>query len=322
MSYQWIGVGLLTGVVSALAFVSGLSGDPALVLLTALAQVPLFMAGLGWRWITAAVGAVAGAILLLVMAGPGGAISFLLVTALAPLVLTNRAVLSQYEEDGTLIYYPAGRLLLWLAAIGCLVPFSLLALLGVTSGDIDATLMAFAAETLERPELAPAVADLKDALERAGQPASDADLQRLFAGIAPVAAAAVWTGTTAISGLIAHAAMVRSKLSLRPALGVNETQLPTPALAALIGAFAVSFIPGLLGLAASIAVAVLGTVYFFLGLSVTHDIARAWPGRAFVLALFYITLVLVPGFAISVILVALIDQIFGLRRRLMNQIND
>src|SRR5262245_51501868 len=127
-------IGLGSGLVSALLFFSAANGGPWLgLLLFLLTPLPPLLAGLGWGWLPAAGGALAGSI---VIAAVGtsfslGAFYFLAVglpaAAIAYLAYLSRP--SDSSPDGR-EWYPAGRLLAAMALYAGALPVLALPSLG------------------------------------------------------------------------------------------------------------------------------------------------------------------------------------------------
>ena len=89
-------IGLGAGLVSAVVFASAGTGPMAArILLFVLTPLPLLLAGLGWRWSAAAVGALAASALVALVASPFSALVFAategVVTALAYLTMLHRS---------------------------------------------------------------------------------------------------------------------------------------------------------------------------------------------------------------------------------------
>src|ERR1700680_1138027 len=101
------------GGVSACLYLGLVLGSPGALILVYLTQLPLFVAGL---WLGAGAGTVGG----LPAAGGLLAASDLLVAAIfaalnaVPVaILVRQALLARRGSDGTLVWYPAGRLRVW-----------------------------------------------------------------------------------------------------------------------------------------------------------------------------------------------------------------
>ena len=78
MRYGFL-IGLGSGLVSALLFFSAARGGPTLgTLLLLLTPLPSLLAGLGWGWLPAAAGAIAGSLAMAGLASPTFAVGYFL----------------------------------------------------------------------------------------------------------------------------------------------------------------------------------------------------------------------------------------------------
>src|SRR5690606_1526118 len=107
-------IGLGSGVVSALLFYSAAKGSGGLgLVLVCLTPLPPLLAGLGWGWLPAASGALAGSLALAAIGtGPLG-VGYFLAVGLPTAVVAYLAYLSRPspDADGGREWYPIGRLL-------------------------------------------------------------------------------------------------------------------------------------------------------------------------------------------------------------------
>lgn len=306
-------MGVLAGLASAVLYVATATGSVVGVLLALLAPLPLFVAGIGWGAVSAAVAALIGCIILTIAAGPLLSLAFFLSTALLPVQLARLVALNRptdpSEPQGAREWYPAGRLLVWIAgaaAAGCLL--AELIAQGVPGGLRGAMGQALDAAVPEGP-LRQAVLDtmrLKDW----------DSLRTQLVTLAPAASLVFWQLSMALNGLLAFILLRPSGRVPRTSLQLAELSLPPfygLAVAVPLGA---TLVGGQLGFMAATLAAILVVPYFFLGLTVIHAIPGPAGLRMVLLGLFYFVLVLSGWLALLACLLGFMQQGMGVRERL------
>ena len=86
------------------------------IVLYLLAPLPILIVGLGWSHQAALVAAVTGSLALGLVVAPFLGLGFLAYLALPAWWLAYLALLGRPSADGTMEWYPTGRLLAWTAA--------------------------------------------------------------------------------------------------------------------------------------------------------------------------------------------------------------
>lgn len=310
-----VGVAVGAGVASAILFLTLLAAPSAVsVLLNMVASLPVFMAGLAFGAWAAALAGVAGMAIVGVAALGSGleggvslALSFLAWQAVGPTVLVRQALLSRAAPDG-IEWYPPGHLLVWLtglAALGLLV-------VGLFLSGADA--------------------DLTGAVERQMQAevagmgsGSEADLTQadldLVARFLPGIVAVSFMVTMLANGALAQALLARSGRALRPSPAWSEVELPPRAGAAMTAGLAVALLvaatqSGTVQQVGTTVTILLATPFLLVGLAVVHAVSRRWPARGVVLGLFYVLVVLPLRLLPLVVILGLVENWVGLRRRI------
>ncbi|MBT6283728.1 MAG: DUF2232 domain-containing protein [Rhodospirillaceae bacterium] len=297
------------GVVGALLHLSVTLGSPGAFMLAYFAQAPIVATGLALGFMPAAVAAAIAAVLV-ALGSPGvGALSlFVLTSALPVLVIVYFAIQNRIRdgegEDGSVEWYPVGRLLGWLTVLA-LVAFvaAYLVFLGAENGVRGAT------ETYLRTVLG--------ALRNVQADTAAVDqLITTMAAIFPAVAAASWLLMIVVNGVMAQKFLTASGKNLRPIPAYSEIEVPIwPAAVVIFGALVAIFggNAGFFG----INVMLIGTIpFFFIGLAVLHSISAAWPGRLFLLVGAYLFLVLLVWPAAIIALLGLIEHWVRLRERM------
>lgn len=297
------------GVVAALLHLSVTLGSPGAFMPAYFAQAPIVATGLALGFMPAAVAAAIAAVLV-ALGSPGvGALSlFILTSALPVLVIVYFAIQNRIRdgegEDGSVEWYPVGRLLGWLTVLA-LVAFvaAYLVFLGAENGVRGAT------ETYLRNVLG--------ALRNVQADAAAVDqLITTMAAIFPAVAAASWLLMIVVNGVMAQKFLTASGKNLRPIPAYSEIEAPIWLAAVVIFGALVAIFGGNAGFF-GINVMLIGTIpFFFIGLAVLHSISAAWPGRLFLLLGAYLFLVLLVWPAAIIALLGLIEHWVRLRERM------
>jgi hypothetical protein len=118
-------IGLGSGLASALVFYSAAQGGGWLgLLLFCLTPLPLLLAGLGWGWLPAAAGALAGSLTMAAIAAAQLGAAYFLAVGLPAAFVAYLAYLGRPSpnEADKLEWYPLGRLLAALSLYGGALP--------------------------------------------------------------------------------------------------------------------------------------------------------------------------------------------------------
>ncbi len=298
------------GIVSAILSVSVASGSMIGLPLAYLAPLPLFTVGLSLGCLAAVAAAISGSVVLGALVDPGVGVIYFLSTGLAPIVLCRLALMWRDDAAGQPIWFPAGRLLVWLS--------------GITAAFFTASLVYFIGQdgglvgTLERYLLASA-----DLLENSGtngqvfSATAEAIRQSAPNGarILPGTLALSWMLSVTLNGVMAQAILTRSGRNFRPAPDYSNLELPRSLSYVVAGALILSFLPGSMGFAAGTLAAIAIWPYFIMGLIVVHVISRRLTARIMVLAAFYLFLVGLGWPAALVVGIGVMDQWMGLRQQ-------
>lgn len=297
------------GVVAALLHLSVTLGSPGAFMLAYFAQAPIVATGLALGCMPAAVAAAIAAVLV-ALGSPGvGALSlFVLTSALPVLIIVYFAIQNRIRdgegEDGSVEWYPVGRLLGWLTVLA-LVAF------------VAAYLVFLSAENGVRGATEMYLRNVLGALRNVQADTAAVDqLITTMAAIFPAVAAVSWLLMIVVNGVMAQKFLTASGKNLRPIPAYSEIEVPIwPAAVVIFGALVAIFggNAGFFG----INVMLIGTIpFFFIGLAVLHSISAAWPGRLFLLVGAYLFLVLLVWPAAIIALLGLIEHWVRLRERM------
>lgn len=313
---NWIFIALGAGLTSAALHATIVSGSVLALVLFYLAPLPLFLAGLGWGPVAAAVGGLMGSAVVSIAIGIKPGLFFIVSTAAAPVLLAHLSLISRPAQTGTTAegeaadqgteWYPEGRLILWCAGVaGVLMMLSVFILGGSAEGFHEVVRSGLETMTSQIGD------DLTE--EQLVQLRRGVDL---FSRLAAPLAASIWLLATLFNMWAASRILAASGHSRRPWAPFSSYSLPKPAGAALAASSLAAFLPGTFGLIGLVALFLLITVFMIIGLAALHGLTRGNPMRVFILSTTYMALMFLGGIAvIPLVILALIDLVFGLRQR-------
>ena len=297
------------GFVSALAFVSAMMGSPfTSFFLFLVAALPVFVAGIGWTWAAALLAAAIGSLLLIAMGANDAAMVYAGTLGMPAVLLTQLA-----EQRRDVTDAPGRTTVLW-ASPGILV---LLAA-------ILAIVVSVALVTVLHDNLPQVREEISKLIKSTPQIASNEQLTP--EQITRITDIVVFMVPAASAMVPMIASLLNLWLAGRIVNATGQLRRPWPDIAAmrfprgipLVLAAAAMGTSSLTGWAAMAAVAVFGAffvAYLLLGLAVIHYVSRGKSWRPFALSAVYIGLFLVNVWlAIPIIVLALVDSVFPLRR--------
>lgn len=298
-----IGIGIGAGLVSALLFGVVITGSPLAMLLSYLAPLPVLIAALGWRHRSGLVATLAGGIATALAFRPEAGLAFALGSGLPAWWLAYLALLGRPGPDGTMEWYPLGRLLLWIAVAAALVTVAGVMALG--DGDYEGY----------RTGLRRALETVLPATNPEQAPARGALLEGLVTAV-PLVAAAVFVLVFVLNLWIAARTVRISDRLPRPWPTISATVMPREALFVLAGTAVLCFLPGFIGAAGLALLGALVIAFALQGLGLLHEATQGRRGRVGILTTTYILIAFVghtvlPLFA----LVGIADTALPLRAR-------
>jgi hypothetical protein len=301
-------IGLGGGLASALLFYSAARGSPLLsTLMLLLTPLPSLLAGLGWGWLPASAGAVAGAVVVAAAANALFATGYFLALGLPAALACYLAYLSRPHPDGgnRQEWYPAGRLVAALALYGGALPVLVLPMIGGSYDGLRAPMGEFFRRmSIRAPELG--LPPLNDQQIEA--------LSEFVVAALPGALAAYWFAIFILNLYLAGRIARASGRLGRDWPDLAALAYPPGFALILAVAVAASFVPGVPGVAGTSFTGALLIAYLVAGLAVIHFLAR---GRApWTLWFVYAALVLFePYTAFALTLAGLLEPVLKLRRR-------
>ncbi len=295
------------GVLSALLYLSVVSGGMGALILAYLAPLPLLMVGLGAGLRPFAIAATAAVAAVGLFGGVLFGMTYAVANGVLVAVIVRQSLLARAGPDGSLEWYPPGLLLVVMTGLGLA---GLLAAALLTLGDPGG---------LEGGVRQFLVMGFGDVAAGTGGDAESGVTQVIdsFAQIFPGMVVVSWLTMAIINAALAQGVLMRFGRNLRPPMRVTEVELPhwMPMLLAAAGLLALVGGDGQLGYLALNVVIVLLVPFFFAGLAVVHAFASARQARTLLLVVFYFFL-LVSGWPIAMVIgLGVIEQWAGLRRR-------
>ncbi len=305
---NFIATGIGAGLVSALLTVVVVKETMLAVVLAMLAPLPILIASLGWNHRSGLVATVVGGLAIAIFtASPISAVGFVVITGLPAWWLGYLALLGRPSADGTMEWYPIGRLLGWVAATAALT----IVATGIISSGGDYTLFqarsrqiseAFVTMFLEAPEQ--------------GTENVRESLTQTLAMMAPALSAFGFTFFMGLYLWLAAKVVSASGRLPRPWAPVPGLEMPRAVLWALPAAFILTQVEGFAGALGYALFGALLMAFTLQGLAVIHERTQGKPGRGFILAGLYMLLFLTQGIMITALsFFGLADTIFGFRRR-------
>ncbi|TVR11276.1 MAG: DUF2232 domain-containing protein [Salinarimonadaceae bacterium] len=310
---NFVAIGIGAGLASALLIAAVTQGTALALALFMLSPVPIIVAALGWDHRAGLVATLVGGIAIAVLSTPLSGLSFAFATGLPSWWLAYLALLGRTREDGTVEWYPLGRLLAWIGGTAALTFFA-----AAIFPDFDfeqyRQTARDAAEAVVRMQAGiPASAPLTDI----GEVPVEEVISRI-AAITPIIGTVGFTFVMLLYIWIGARIVSASGRLARPWPAICEAVMPRETIFILVGAtvagMALGGFPGVLAYAL---VGGLLTAFGIQGLGAIHDLSRGRAGRGFIVALTYIVLFLSQGIAlIPLIFFGLVDSAFGLRERM------
>lgn len=302
-------IALVGGVASALLFVALLTGSPAAMLFVYMVPLPLFLVGFSQGLVAAAIAAAGATVVTGAVGGLSLALIFAIVIALPVLFTVRQALLSRPGPDsGATEWYPPGLLLGWLTGLAA-TALALVVLVQWGGGaDLPDAIRARFQEGLAQfqanPDTAPVAARLEMWVD-------------VLANFLPAILASVWLVVLSLNAIVAQGALTRGGHAKRPSPRLSTIEPPRWVMYALAASL-LAWVTGLdgLGFLGQNLTPVLAIPFFFVGLTVVHSFARRLPGRALILAAFYMILILLGFLAmLPVTAIGFAETWTQLRRR-------
>jgi len=308
---QFLLIGIGAGAAAGLLFASIASGALAAAILFYLAPLPVLIAALGWSHVAALIAVATAGLGLGLVYGPFLAGTFLVIAGIPAWWLGYLAMLARpVNAEGSLEWYPIGRLVIWAAVIGPLV-----VAMAIPNFGMDYESFRDALRT-----------SFQQILDNAGQGAGQGQSAQNLSGmldtlvaVVPVAAAIVSTLMTLLNLWLAGKIVSLSGRLRRPWPDLSAIELPRNAAYALIAAVLAMMLPGLVGVLAGAVAASLAIAFAALGFAVLHVLTRGMAARGLMLGAAYASALFVGWPVLVVAIVGFAESFLHLRARAVNR---
>jgi len=314
--YSYLLTGIIAGIASSVLYISGTLGTPVSIFLYFLAPLPLFITGLGWGAISAAVGAVAGVIVCIFFSGlTGGGVYFLSI-GLIPIVLSHYTLMSRSLDGGDQPgqntsqlrdWYPLGNLIIWIAGFAALLSALIILFVMPSTPELKVSLETLFGALLEQN------AELK---ARLGGEGAVQQMVGMFIALLPVTLSAYTFVTTTVNFWLASKIISASGRAIRPDFEMSALTYPRILPLVLVATLVLTFLPGIIHIIALAGTASLTIAFMLLGMVVIHAIIPNVPARIVFLGALYVTIFILLKFAyLGLALLGIAETIFGIRHR-------
>jgi hypothetical protein len=291
------------GILSALIYV--LSGHGAFggMLLAYFAPLPIFAIGLG---LGAAAGAISSGVAAVVMLFAGdvlAALVYALMNTIPAIILLRQAMLSRVNDQGDTEWFPAGDMIVLASAIAAVIFTIAAAWFSTTQAGLEESIRSF-------------VADLVSQILPQAPSEQTMPLIQKVARILPGFVGASWLIMIVVNGAVAQGLLVRFGKNLRTSPSLVDMEFPQwfPFLAAFAAVMA-ALLPDGFGFYGQNLLIITVAPFFFMGLAVVHALCRSRSAGTVLLVTFYLFLAIFGWPAVIVVLLGLIEQWAGVRRR-------
>ena len=291
MTGRPIAISIAAGAAAALLTLSALSFSFGGILLSSLAQLPLFLVGFSIGVHSTMIAAASSVAIASILIRFEFGVFFGLIVAVPVIILVRQALLMRSGEHGTTRWYPPAGLLL--VCLGLTIAVAMTALPTAIWPAADQVARARNVLANLPTEFLPA--DMTpEAIER---------MVRLSLSFLPGFLGIGFFALLVVNVALAQFILVRTGHNLRPTPRLSDLALPgwfaSGAAVAGVGAF----FPGIAGIVASNLVLICALGFLFAGLAVAHAVVRGWQARVPALIALYGALLL---FAPTIVLIAML----------------
>ncbi|MCB1520819.1 MAG: DUF2232 domain-containing protein [Hyphomicrobiaceae bacterium] len=310
-------IALAAGLIAAVVFLSATTGPlPMRLVLFLLTPLSLFLAGLGWGWISALVGGITGTIAIAFVTTPAIGAVFAISQAVPVVVLTYLAMLNRpapapgpdVDPVTRTEWYPVGRIVVWAASLSGAMALAAMFMVGPDIDSLKTAIRKLIEEVLKAQLEAMA----------GGKPMSEDDITRLAdvgVYLLPALTALSWMMTMLLNLWLAGRITLASGRLARPWPDIPAMRFPRGTPLVLAAASAATFLPGYAALGASALSGAFYFAYVLMGLAVIHFVTRGQPWRPIALwSLYGALMILNTGISIFIAILGLADGFIPLRR--------
>ncbi len=305
-------IGILAGLVSAVLYLTVTAGNFLAVILFYMAPLPLYIAGLGWGALAVVIGGGVGLIVTFAATSIEEAGLFLAIIVVPTIVLTHVTLLNRASEDNQSVeWYPTGRILVWIAALGGCLAVTFAAVLNLTAtGAFIQSFKSMLKQSLEVSGL----------LKNDSPQLDDEKLSRLVDFLVwaiPPASAFFWMIITVSLLCLAATVVRRSGFGNRPQDKYTAVSLPLTSSFTLGAAFLLSLMGGYFGMIGMGFLTAFSVAFMLQGLAVLHVLTQKHPFKILILGTTYLVILFTSWVGVLIVAaIGLAETTIGLRSRL------
>lgn len=314
---QFIPVGLVAGLATALLFASASAGGmTGRVILFFLAPLPSYLAGLGWGAASAAIAAVSSALAASLFLGVRTGLVFFVsqgipLIALCHLALLNRPAYASGPlppgAPAPLEWYPLGRVIAAATLMAGALAFVSILMLGLDLDGLRSMMRELVDNVLLKQMPGFGGGDLSESDKTA--------LAALLLHALPAGSAVLWLGGFVLNLWLGGKVTLLSGRLARPWPDVTLMRFPRGFGIGLAVALGLSLLPDMPGLLATGFAGAFLFAYLLMGLAIIHHATLGLRGRPFILWGVYFSLFLFNTWAgIIIALVAILEPLMWYRR--------
>ncbi len=297
-------IGIGAGFASAVLYASAWTGTAlGLFVLFFLSPMPVAIAGLGWGYRAGALAAAVGCIAILLSGGQWSGVIYLIALGAPAAVFSYFALLNRTDADGTVEWYPIGRIIMWASLWAGVTAAAGMLTLGTDFASVKATMVEMLDKSL--------FADGQGPGGGAVTPEQKSTFASLMTAFMPWALATTWFTVAMLNVWAAGRVTVQSGKLARPWPDLSSITLP-PGMALGFGAAVLGMMaPDMPGLIASCFASALLFAFMLVGLGILHRLSRGYSIRPFILAFVYAGLLFMPPFSnLIVAMIGLAEPFF------------
>lgn len=284
-------IGIGAGLASAMLYASAWTGTVlGLFVLFFLSPMPVAIAGLGWGWGAGTIAAAAGAVAVVVAGGIRSGLVYLIAIGAPAAVFSYFALLNRpADADGTVEWYPVGRIIAWATLWSALAATAALLSIGTDAETIRTALLDLLNKTFFAGNMGPGGTKLT--------PEQKANFAALMTAFLPWAFATTWFTVAMLNMWAAGHVTARSGRLARPWPELSHINLP-PGMAIAFGIAVLGMMSSdMLGLVASCFASALLFAFMLVGLGIIHRYTRGYAIRPVLLTIVYAGLLFLPPFS-------------------------
>ena len=283
-------IGIGAGLASAVLYASAWTGTVlGLFILFFMSPMPVAIAGFGWGWVCGALAAAVGCIAILFSGGPLSSVVYLVALGAPAAVFSYLALLNRTNPDGTIEWYPIGRIIMWASLWAGATAAAGMLTLGTDFASVKATMVEMLDKSLFVDGTGPGGAAVT-----AEQKSTFASLMTAFM---PWALATTWFTVAILNVWAAGRVTIQSGKLPRPWPDLSSITLP-PVMALGFGVAVLGMMmPDMPGLIASCFASALLFAFMLVGLGILHRLSRGYSLRPLMLAFVYAGLLFMPPFS-------------------------